>query len=292
MTDIPAEAAIAIGRSVKADDWVAQAAVEAMAATLGRSATALNNGDPLPPLWHGMFCTAKLPRWRLGADGLAMDEPLLPAIPGFPARIFAGADFRFERPIAIGDRIRKESTILGFEAKSGRSGALLFAKVEHRIFARDDLAVVEENDIVYRAAEMGGRPADASGPRGKITSPNASPLVWRRIVDPDPVLMFRHSAVTFNSHRIHYDRDFARAHGHPGLIMQAMLIARLMLELVRDERPHAAPSRFAFRAGQILYDTAPFTIEGAPAADGQSAQLRAFAAEGGIALSATVDFAA
>jgi len=291
MTDIPAEAVAAIGKTVMADDMVALAAVEAMAATLGRAAPALKEGDPLPPLWHGMFCTAKLPRERLGADGLAKDEPLLPAVPGFPTKLFAGARFRFERSIAIGERIRKESTIAGFEAKPGRSGILLFAKVEHRISARGGVAVIEENDIIYRAAEGGGRPSDAPARSGEALIPKASPSVWRRTVDPDPILMFRHSAVTFNSHRIHYDRDFARAHGHPGLIVQAMLIARLMMEVVRDRRPGVTPSRFAFRAGRVLYDTAPFTIEGVPSVDGRSAELRAVAADGGTALSATVDFA-
>jgi 3-methylfumaryl-CoA hydratase len=288
MLEIPAEARSAIGRSATSDDLVAPTAVEAMAATLGQAGPPPKLGDPLPPLWHGMFCTAKLPRSRLGDDGLARDEAMLPAIPGYPTKLFAGARFRFERPLTIGERVRKVSSIAGFEAKSGRSGVLLFAKVEHRFSGTEGVAVIEENDIIYRAAEASGA-AGASVARGEAAV-QARPTAWRRIIDPDPILMFRHSAVTFNSHRIHYDRDFARAHGHPGLVVQAMLIARLMLEVVRDERPAAAICGFAFRAGRVLYDTAPFVIEGDAAADGRSAALRAVAADGGVALAAMVDF--
>jgi 3-methylfumaryl-CoA hydratase len=291
MTDIPREAAAAIGKVVAADVVVALAAVEAMAAALGRSGPALKAGDALPPLWHGMFCIAKLPPARLGDDGLSRDEPILPALPGYPAKLFAGARFRFLRPLAIGGRIRKESSITGFEVKSGRSGTLLFAKIEHRLIGAEGLAAVEENDIIYRAAETGvptagGQPAPGGGRPQEVPAP-----AWRRSVDPDPVLLFRHSAVTFNSHRIHYDREFTRGLGHPGLIVPGMLIARLMLEVVHDERPAAVVSGFSFRAGRILYDTAPFVIEGRPAADGRTAELRAVAADGGAALTATAEFA-
>jgi 3-methylfumaryl-CoA hydratase len=152
------------------------------------------------------------------------------------------------------------------------------------------LAAVEENDIVYRPAGGGG-----GGSGGGTAAPPAPPgmAAWSRIVDPDPVLMFRHSALTFNSHRIHYDRRYAvDGLGMPGLLVQAMLIARLMLELVHDAAPEAQVASFAFRSGKPLYDTAPFTLAGEPAADGHSARLWAADAARGIAMTATVDFAA
>jgi 3-methylfumaryl-CoA hydratase len=286
MTEIPAAARAAIGKSAVAEDIVTAGAVAAMAAALGRGGPPPELGDALPPLWHGMFCTSKLVPARLGADGLPRDEILLPVLPGFPAKLFAGARFRFERPLRVGESIRRESALAGFEAKTGRSGLLLFARIEHRVSGPGGLAVVEENDIIYRARETADAPrAPSSGP-----ARTARPAAWRREIAVDPVLLFRHSAVTFNSHRIHYDRDFVRAQGHPGLVVPAMLIARLMMEVVRDERPDAPVRAFSFRAGRLLYDTAPFVIEGEPAAGGRSAALSAVAADGALALTATVEF--
>lgn len=282
--DIPQPARAAIGKRVVADDVVTASPVEAMMATLGRVAPPPKEGDELPPLWHGIFCTTKLAPDRLGADGLPRDEALLPAVPGLPRKLFAGARFEFQSPILIGERIRRISEIAGFEAKDGRGGPLLFARVVHRIDGPRGVVIVEENDIVYRAAEAGGVGLDP--PR----TPPPAPRTWRMTVEPDPVLMFRHSAVTFNSHRIHYDRSYAAAAGLPGLLVQGMLIARLMLELVNRERPASRIVRFSFRSGRPLYDTAPFAIEGDPAPDGVTAQLAAVASDGGVAMTANVQF--
>jgi 3-methylfumaryl-CoA hydratase len=270
-------------RVAAAEDVVTAAPVAALWAAFGRAGAPPGPGAPLQPRWHGLFCTAKLPPDRLGEDGLPKDETLLPAVPDLPQRLFAGARFAFHGALRIGDAIRKESRVAGFEEKQGRAGRLLFARVEHRVTGPAGLAVVEENDIVYR------KPAGGSG--GGASEPPAMPApAWRMTVDPDPVLLFRHSAVTFNSHRVHYDRRYCEAHGMPGLLVQGMLIARLMLELVARERPDAAVARFSFRSGKPLYDTAPFTLCGAPAADGASARLWAADAEGAIAMTAEAGF--
>ncbi|MGE0744918.1 MAG: acyl-CoA dehydrogenase [Rhodospirillales bacterium] len=275
------------GRKVVAHDVVTAAPVAAMMATFGRGGPPPRDGDALPPLWHGMFCTPKLPPDRLGADGLPRDEALLPSIADFPHKLFAGARFTFRAPILIGEPIARESEVMGFEAKDGRSGRLIFARIEHRVIGPRGVAAVEENDIVYRPAGGGGGSGGAAGAR-----PAPGAAVWSRTVDPDPVLMFRHSALTFNSHRIHYDRRYAvETLGMPGLLVQAMLIARLMLELAHDNRPDAAVTAFSFRSGKPLHDTAPFTLAGEPAADGRSATLWAAAADGGIAMTATAGFA-
>ncbi|MBM3487621.1 MAG: acyl-CoA dehydrogenase [Alphaproteobacteria bacterium] len=286
---LPDSATRAVGRIVAAADVVTAAPVAAMMAMFARTGRAPASGDPLPPLWHGLFCTTKLPPERLGEDGLPRDETLLPAIEGFPAKLFAGARFSFRAPILIGDAITRESEVTGFEPKEGKSGRMILARVEHRVIGPRGLAVVEENDIVYRPG--GGGPAAAASPAAPESVPVAPPR-WSRVVVPDPVLMFRHSALTFNSHRIHYDRDYVRGHGMPGLLVQAMLIARLMLELVHAERPSAQVAAFSFRAGLPLYDTAPFRLTGEPASDGRSAVLAATASDGARAMAATVAFAA
>ena len=130
---LPASVSRAIGRVVAASDAVTVSPVAAMMATFGRAGPAPRPGDPLPPLWHGMFCTTKLPPERMGEDGLPRDEALLPAIEGFPAKLFAGARFSFRAPIRIGDEITRESEVTGFEPKEGRSGRMIFARVEHRV---------------------------------------------------------------------------------------------------------------------------------------------------------------
>lgn len=272
---------------VIAEDVVTAAPAAGLWAAFGRAGAPPGPGDPLPPLWHGLYCTPKLPPDRLSPDGLPKDETILPAIPDLPQRLFAGARFAFHGALRIGDAIRKESRLAGLEEKQGRAGRLVFARIEHRVSGPAGLAVVEENDIVYR------KPADGSGAGGNGggAAPGTPAPVWRMTVDPNPVLLFRHSAVTFNSHRVHYDRRYAEAHGMPGLLVQGMLIARLMLELVARERPGAAVARFAFRSGRPLYDTAPFTLAGTPAADGASARLWAQDSAGAIAMTAEVGFA-
>ena len=285
MNDIPDGARDSIGKTITADDVVTAAPVAAMMATLGRAGPAPEDGDPLPPLWHGMFCTAKLPPDRLGPDGLAKDEPLLPALPDYPRKLFGGARFTFERPLRIGAPIRKESEIERFDAKTGRSGDFLVATVAHRILGPDGLATLEENDVIFRPpAEKGAAPAAGGAPAKPEPFGDDA---WRRTIDPDPVLMFRHSALTFNSHRIHYDRDYVKANGYPGLLVQGTLIARLMLELVHDHRPAADLSGFAFRSGRPLYDTGPFTIEGEPDTDGTEVRLRAITPDGAVSMTAT-----
>ena len=282
MAELPAHLAAALDRRVTADDVIAAAPVAALWATFGRAGAPPAIGGTLPPLWHGLFCTPKLPPDRLADDGLPQDEALLPGIPDLPQRLFAGARFTFHQPLKIGDPIKKESRIARFEPKEGRAGRLLFATVEHRVSGPGGLAATEENDIVYRkpaGGGGGGAPAAAEMPQ----------TPWRATIDPDPVLLFRHSAATFNSHRVHYDRPYAQAHGMPGLLVQGMLIARLMLELVNRERPGPV-ARFAFRSGRPLYDTAPFTLAGAPGADGASARLWAIDADGGVAMTAELGF--
>lgn len=286
MTEIPASLAAATGRIVTADDVVTAAPVAAMMATFGREGPAPVEGDPLPPLWHGMFCTAKLPPDRLGADGLAKDEGLLPEATGFPHKLFGGARFSFDRPVRIGEAIRKESEIMGFEAKEGRSGAFLVGRVQHRVVTEGGIAIVEDNDIIFRAASGGGG-SGASPPSAAAEAPAAA---WRRTITPDPVLMFRHSALTFNSHRIHYDRDYARERGFPGLLVQGMLIARLMLEMVRDGMPGREVGTFAFRSGRPIHDTGDFTLSGDPAADGGSVTLVARDADGHVGMTAEATF--
>ncbi len=285
---VPENLQAAVGSIVTAEDEVTAAPVAGLMAAFGHVDPSPAKGDPLPPLWHGLFCTAKLPPARLGADGLAKDEGLLPAAADFPNKLFGGARYEFRRPLRIGDAIRKESEVVSFELKQGRTGAFVVGLVEHRISNADGVAVVEQNDIIYRPRTP---PSSAGNGDGKPASPPppAPPgeAVWSRTISPDPVLMFRHSAVTFNSHRIHYDRDYVRGRGYPGLLVQGTLIARLMMEMVREHRPDFDAAAFSFRSGRPIYDDGDFTL-GAEPLDGGEIDLWALDAAGHIGMTARV----
>ncbi|MGB0632072.1 MAG: FAS1-like dehydratase domain-containing protein [Alphaproteobacteria bacterium] len=256
MTSIPENLRAALGRVVTAEDQITATPVAGLMAAFGADDPDPQPGDPLPPLWHGLFCTAKLPPARLGADGLAKDEGLLPAAADYPNKLFGGARFEFRQPLRIGDRIRKESEVMSFDLKEGRSGAFIVGLVQHRILNDGGIAVIEENDIIFRPAATGS--AGRGGAAKDAPPLPAADIV--RTITPDPVLMFRHSAVTFNSHRIHYDRDYVRDKGYPGLLVQGTLIARLMLDLLASESSGFTVGRFSFRSGKPIYDNGDFTI--------------------------------
>lgn len=292
MRNIPKNLDDAVGRKVVADDVITAAPVAGLMAAFGHQDPDPRPGDTLPPLWHGLFCTAKLPPDRLGADGLAKDEGLLPAAAEYPNKLFGGARFDFVHPLRIGETIRKESEVMSFARKEGRTGPFIVALIEHRISNSDGVAVVEQNDIIYRAATGSGTNtsgnASSGGAKKKAASAQASTPepAWSRTLTPDPVLMFRHSAVTFNSHRIHYDRDYVREKGYPGLLVQGTLIARLMLDMLAVELPEFAIGAFSFRSGRPVYDDGSFTLGAAPADDGDRVDLWAVDHAGNIGMTA------
>ncbi len=277
MSSVPHTLKTAIGTIASAEDVITAAPVAGLLAAFGHDDPDPKRGDPLPPLWHGLFCTAKLPPERLGEDGLAKDEGLLPAAVEFPNKLFGGARFDFRAPLRIGDSIRKESEVVSFDIKEGRTGAFIVGMVQHRISNCDGLAVVEENDIIFRQASA--VPAGDGGDTSEV--PDAT---WSRTLTPDPVLMFRHSAVTFNSHRIHYDRDYVREKGYPGLLVQGTLIARLMLDLLAAEKPDFNVDKFSFRSGRPIYDDGDFRILADP--DGGEIVFRALDHAGNTGMTA------
>jgi 3-methylfumaryl-CoA hydratase len=156
----------------------------------------------------------------------------------------------------VGDEITRESRITDVSVKEGRSGSLVFVTVRHEITNARGVAVTEEQDIVYRDNPQPGAPHP---------TPEPAPVgaAFSREVVPDPVFLFRYSALTFNGHRIHYDRGYAtEVEGYPGLIVHGPLNATLLLDLVRCERPNARIRRFAFKAARPIFDIHRFTICG------------------------------
>jgi 3-methylfumaryl-CoA hydratase len=195
--------------------------------------------------------------------------------------MWAGSRFEFHHPLRVGQEITRLSRIVSVQEKRGRSGALVFVVVRHEVSSPAGLALTEEHDIVYRDLS---KTADRASVEHEVCA------TWERTIRPDDVLLFRYSALTFNGHRIHYDRRYCtETEGYPGLVVHGPLIATLLLDLLRRNMPDAVVTRFQFRAVSPLFDTAPFTVCGAT--EGDSVNLWAKQASGGLAMTASASLA-
>jgi 3-methylfumaryl-CoA hydratase len=272
-----------IGNSEELEELIAPAPALAAAATLDDTTTALAPGSPLPPLWHWFYFLPRAPQSRIGADGHPQRGGFMPPIE-LPRRMFAGARLRFVRPVAIGKPAVRRAVIRTVSEKEGKTGKLAFVTVGHTLLQEGAVCIEEEQDIVYRAP---GGPVATPVPAG--LPPPVPAESWTRTITPDPTLLFRFSALTFNAHRIHYDRSYATAvEGYPGLVVHGPLTAVLLMELVRSNA-HRPVAAFAFRVQAPLFDLAPFRLVGT-AADGQ-VRLEAQGPDGKAAVSATADLA-
>jgi len=272
-----------IGRTERRDDVVTAAPIAAMSATLDRDDAPPRAGTGVPPLWHWLYFLPVARQSEIGADGHARRGGFLPPVP-LPRRLWAGGRLEFFHPLQVGDAATRVSRIDDVTGKQGRSGSLVFVRVRHEVSGPRGLALTEEHDIVYRDEPRPGAPVVASRP-----APDDAAFS-RRIV-PDPVLLFRYSALTFNGHRIHYDRSYVtEVEGYPGLIVHGPLIATLLLDLERRQDASTRVRRFAFKAVRPLFDIHPFTICGKAAGPG-GVTLWAHDHEGGLAMEASAEFA-
>jgi len=281
--DAAADPARWIGKTEAVTDTITATPYAALSATLDRDPEEPPAGTPLPPLWHWLYFLPLYRQSEVGPDGHAQRGGFLPPVP-LPRRMWAASQLEFKRQLRVGDAIRRVSTITDVSEKSGRTGALVFVKVRHEIRANDEAspAIVEFHDIVFREAP---KDVDVSPPR---VAPAQSR--WQRRVVPDAVLLFRYSALTFNAHRIHYDRKYVTGvEGYPGLVVHGPLIATLLLDLLREKLPDATVRRYEFRAVRPLFDTNAFDVCGEPARDGRSVRLWAKDHEGSLAMDATAE---
>jgi 3-methylfumaryl-CoA hydratase len=270
-----------VGKTETRTDQITSTPMAALTATLDIDAPAPRSGDPIPPLWHWMWFLPIHRQSELGSDGHAKTGDFLPPVP-LPLRMWAGGRFEFHSALRVGQTYTRTSRILAVRQKEGRSGPLIFVIVRHEIGDAEGIALSEEQDIAYR---------DHTGStEGKSSAPSAPvDAAWERVIRPDDVLLFRYSALTFNAHRIHYDRRYAmEAGGYPGLVVHGPLIATLLLDLVRRNLPGATVERFSFRAVSPLFDTAPFVLCGKPENHGETVSLWAKDAAGRLATTATV----
>jgi 3-methylfumaryl-CoA hydratase len=242
-----------VGRSEVDVDTATEAPAKLLAATLDRE-NAPRPGDDLPCLWHWLYFLPASRRSDLGEDGHPKRGVFMPPV-SLPRRMWAGSRIEFRLPVRIGEVIRRRATIADVVQKTGRAGPLIFVRVVHEIECPRGLAIIEERDVVFRGLDTTGpapEPPEAAGS-----------AQWSQTVLADPILLFRYSALTFNSHRIHYDRTYAtNVERYPGLVVTGPLIATLLAESAIASVPDHAIRRLAFRSIGPLFGDEAFTVAG------------------------------
>ncbi|MDP2242146.1 MAG: MaoC family dehydratase N-terminal domain-containing protein [Burkholderiales bacterium] len=271
-----------IGSKESDVDYVTIPAVHRLSATLDRDDPMPKTGDPLPTGWHSILFPRVVRQSQIGPDGHPQRGDFLPPVP-LPRRMFAGKRITFHEPLRVGDEVRRDSVIQDVTLKQGRSGQMVFVTVKTDIASPRGLAITEEQDIVYRADP---------DPNAPPPPPQKAPgiAVWTRTVTPDPVLLFRYSALTFNGHRIHYDHPYVTGtEGYPDLVMNGGLTTLLVFELARA---HASTplTYMSSRNVRPLFVNRPFTLCGEPATDNKTARLWVVDQDGALALSAEAEF--
>ncbi|MDG2046509.1 MAG: MaoC family dehydratase N-terminal domain-containing protein [Halioglobus sp.] len=241
-----------VGRTETQHDVISAAPVSGLSASLDYVSPIAQLGEALPPCWHWLYFQDAVAASSLAVDGHARRGGFMPPVP-LPRRMWAGSRLRFFAGVNIGDEARRVSTIASINHKVGSSGELIFVTLKHQIFQQDTLAIEEEQDLVYRNY---GVSHSAAKPAPAIPQ-------WSRELCPDSVLLFRYSALTFNSHRIHFDMNYAtQIEGYTSLVVHAPLTATLLLDLLRRELPDRVVAEFEFRALKPLLEGVPLLLQG------------------------------
>lgn len=268
-----------IGRHEERHDQLTQGLIDRLRATIDSPVHDATG----PQGVHFCLCTPDAATAALGHDGhpdRAAPNSLLPPVP-LPRRMWASSAIHFHAPLRAGDRIVRRTTIASITGKQGGSGVLTFVELDHHTMAGDMLAVEERQTLVYRAAASGtpARPARADG------APDLSPWRWHRVLTPNEAMLFRFSAITFNSHRIHYDQPYAvNEEGYAGLVVHGPLIATLLLDLAGRELGANRLRRFAFRGQSPAFAGEPLHLVGRQ--EGDTITMAALGDDGRTVMSA------
>jgi 3-methylfumaryl-CoA hydratase len=270
-----------IGREQESSERILASVARAMAATLDLE-HAPRAGDPLPPGWHWLYFNPRVRRSELSVDGHTRAGAFLPPI-DLPRRMWAGSRIRYLADLPIEAEASRHSRILNIEHKVGKGGALAFVTIQHTTRCAGTLCICEEQDIVYRESSATG--AAPMAPRPHEVVPD-----WSQRILPDTTLLFRYSALTFNSHRIHYDQAYAReVEGYPDLIVHGPLSATLLQRFALEHAAGRMLRRFDFRGVAPLFVGRAFQLEGRRIEDG-TLELWVRGPQGELAMSATADF--
>jgi 3-methylfumaryl-CoA hydratase len=254
-----------IGRTQDATDIITAQLVKGLRATLFLDIGNPAEGDVAPYTTHWCLAQPVAPMSELGPDGHPTRGGFLPPVP-LPRRMWAGGQIEFVDPLRVGDTVTRSSRISDVTMKTGSTGVLCFVSVEHAITTPRGVAIKERHDIVYRDMT----PAGDAKPAAVPASPAPAPVAKHRESHmADPVLLFRYSALTFNGHRIHYDRDYVTmVEGYPGLIVHGPLQASLLIEFAAKLRGNKPPAKFVYRGVSPLFDGAEFSVNGNEIAGG------------------------
>lgn len=251
-----------IGQSRTSEDFIAPFPPKGLIAAFDTGDPEPKIGDPLPPVWHWLYFLDTAAQSKLGRDGMPTGGGFLPPIP-LPRRMWAGTTFTFhEAPLRIGDQVRREQEVSSIEPKTGSTGPMVIVTQRSRIYGPAGLAITEERGSVFRE--------DAKpGEKQKEPRPAPTDATWSKEIKPDPVLLFRFSALTFNPHRIHYDQPYVTSvEGYPGLLVHGPLMSLLQIELARRSNPGRKAATYSCRALAPVYDRAPFSVHARAEADG------------------------
>jgi 3-methylfumaryl-CoA hydratase len=287
---------------VEWSDRVGSWSVEAFAALLDQPSPLAGGAAVLPPMWHWFGFLEHPAQAELGADGHPAAGRFLPPIP-HRRRMFAGARWRQERPLPVDEPITCRSAVASVEVKSGRSGEMAFVTVRNEFSVGGELAVLEEQDIVYRsqpdpppgaapATRSAAEPAAPAAPAAEAEADR--PVAEHELVlRPDAALLFRFSALTYNAHRIHYDQPYATGvEGYPGLVVHGPLLALLALELPRRHRPERPVTEFRYRLRRPAFGGAPLRAWAAPIGADGSLELATGILDGPPSLTGSARFGA
>ena len=269
-----------VGRSQEREDWITPTRLAAWQATFDLEADVPREGDAVPPSFHWTLFPTLARDSALGADGHALRGGFLPPVK-LPRRMWAGSRLAFHQPLRVGERVAQRSVVAAVVEKHGRRGPMVLVTVRHLVSGPNGLALEEEQDLAYLAPP----PRDERQPNQQIEL--APPGTWHRSITPTASLLFRYSALTFNGHRIHYDRTYAeRVEGYGGLVVHGPLIGTLLLNLIAAQSPASVVERFSFKAIRPTLDVSPFAVCGEIDESGQRAHLWSTDTWGQIAIDA------
>lgn len=287
MTAIDAEALrLHIGTRIVEEDIATEAPLRAIVATFDREEEAPREGEPIPPGWHIGYFLSTARTAALGPDGTASGSGVLPSMP-LPRLMYAGTRITFHAPLLVGDRLSRETELTDLQVRQGSTGTLIVTTQTRRTSTPRGLAMTEEADTVFREEVKPG--AKSGIPKREEVPPN---LPWRRTVTAGPVALFRFSALTFNPHRIHYDRPYAmEVEGYPGLVVHGPFTQACITNFVRDQNPGRSIRTFNMRARAPLFDTAPFDLVGRPTGGGSACEVWAVTPAGTVAMQASATVA-
>jgi len=268
-----------LGAMAEDSDIATAAPLRGMAATFGRRDGSFAAGQEVPPGWHLAYFPDATPLSGLGEDGLPLERGVLPRMP-LPRRMYAGVALTFHAPILVGDTLRRETEFTDVQLRKGSTGTLILATTTRRIYTPRGLALTEDTHSVFREAVPAGTKSGIPE-----TEPPPAGMQFSRTITPDPVTLFRYSALTFNPHRIHYDRPYAmEQEGYPGLVVHGPFTQQCLLDLLRDNTSRRIAA-FSLRARAPLFDIAPFTVVGRTI-EADQVELFAVTPTGGIAIQA------